>query len=251
MLRFGRAALQASASPHVSVRRALESSRLGSQVTVGGWLRTVRTSKTASFAELSDGSCSQSLQVVMPPASAAGLSTGSAVRVTGTMEVGPHASQRSELQASHVELVGSAPLDYPLQKKRHTREYLRDIGHLRPRSRLMGSVMRVRDALMRSVQKYFEGREFLQVQTPIITSIDCEGAGDMFEVKAPGNEGYFGKPAFLTVSGQLQAEILACALSRVYTVGPTFRAENSHTPRHLAEFWYARHENSESKSALC
>lgn len=248
---------------------------LGSAITVKGWVRTVRSQKTFAFLSVNDGSVVTSLQVVVPPECAAftsvlpSLSTGASVAVTGVVVESPGAGQEVEVQATDVELLGGCPADgYPLQKKRHSLEFLRGIAHLRGRSNVGGAVARVRSALAVGTHAYFGGRGFVYVSTPIITASDCEGAGEMFRVSAGRSGGeapavaadteeggaptsgdgeaaeaaaeadeFFGKPAYLTVSGQLSGEAYATALSDIYTFGPTFRAENSNTSRHLSEFW--------------
>ncbi|HUX12661.1 MAG TPA: asparagine--tRNA ligase [Spirochaetia bacterium] len=228
----------------------------GGPVTVSGWVRTKRDTKTVCFFELNDGSCLANLQVIVDKESSdsAGeldrLQTGASVEITGIIVASPGENQRVELSASQVVVIGEAPTDsYPLQKKRHSFEFLREIAHLRPRTNTFGAVARVRNAASFAIHRFFQERGFIYVHTPIITASDAEGAGEMFQVTTLplGNlaetesvdytRDFFGKPAYLTVSGQLNAEIYACALERVYTFGPTFRAENSNTTRHLAEFW--------------
>lgn len=217
------------------------------EIEVRGWVRTRRDSKEFSFLELNDGSCLGSLQVIAD-AGIEGydrvheMTTGSAVTARGRLVESPGQGQKWEMQASHLELLGGAPDDYPLQKKRHGPEFLREIAHLRPRTNLFGAVFRTRSRLAHAVHRFFEERDFVLVHTPIITANDCEGAGEMFHVTtqpAGGQpeEDFFGKTTHLTVSGQLEGETFACALSNIYTFGPTFRAENSHTTRHAAEFW--------------
>ncbi|MBX3438687.1 MAG: asparagine--tRNA ligase [Planctomycetaceae bacterium] len=244
----------------------------GSQVVVAGWVRTRRDSKQGfSFIELNDGSCMANLQIVVDgnvpgfTEIKSDLTTGSSVHVAGELKESPGAKQRVELHAASLELLGTADADeYPLQKKRHSFEFLREIAHLRPRTNTFGAIARVRNCVCRAIHEFFQSRGFLNVQTPIITTSDCEGAGEMFtvttllhesiaargETKVPGpgtaasppstlnfQNDFFGKRASLTVSGQLEAEIFATSLGPVYTFGPTFRAENSNTARHLAEFW--------------
>jgi len=228
-----------------------------------GWVRTKRESKGGfSFIELNDGSCLSSLQVIagedLPnyKDDVAKLQTGCSVRVKGALVSSPAKGQRVELKAEEIEVLGWAdPEQYPLQKKRHSFEFLRTIAHLRPRTNTFGAVARVRNALSFAVHSFFQERGFVYVHTPIITGSDCEGAGEMFRVTSfnldqiPQKEGrtdfgqdFFGTPANLTVSGQLEAEVYALALGDVYTFGPTFRAENSNTTRHLAEFWMVEPE---------
>ena len=225
--------------------------------TVHGWIRTKRDSKNVCFFELSDGSCLKNLQVIVdkenynPEDILSRLTTGAGVEVDGMLVESPGQNQAVELQASEVRILGEAPADsYPLQKKRHSFEFLREIAHLRPRTNALGAVTRVRSTASYAVHRFFQERGFYYIHTPIISASDCEGAGEMFQVttldlnnipKADGAVDYsgdfFGKSAALTVSGQLEAEIYALSHSNVYTFGPTFRAENSNTARHLAEFW--------------
>ena len=216
-------------------------------VTVEGWVRTRRDSKEFSFLEINDGTCLGSLQVIADSEIAGydqiqSLTTGSSVRAAGNLVASPGKGQNWEMQATSLELIGTAAEDYPLQKKRHGPEFLREIAHLRPRTNLFGAVFRTRSLLAHSVHRFFEERDFVYVHTPIITANDCEGAGEMFHVTTqPGGgsaeEDFFEKTTHLTVSGQLEGETFACALTNIYTFGPTFRAENSHTSRHAAEFW--------------
>jgi asparaginyl-tRNA synthetase len=237
--------------------RDLLSSDPGRRVTARGWIKTRRDSKGVHFLQLSDGSCFRDLQVVIAAGSVAedalaAATTGASVEVEGELAPSPAAGQRVELQASALRVLGAAdPKTYPLQKKGHSFEFLREIAHLRPRTNTFGAVFRVRNALSFAIHSFFQERGFLYVHTPIITASDAEGAGAMFGVTTldlmnlpRGGDGrvdfqqdFFGKPAYLTVSGQLEGEIFALALSNIYTFGPTFRAENSNTPRHLAEFW--------------
>jgi asparaginyl-tRNA synthetase len=228
------------------VRDVLERGEPGSAVTVQGWLRTARHSKGVSFLDLNDGSSLAGLQIVIAPertrcdAGLTELTTGAAVRARGRLVASPGHGQRVELAADAVELVGPAPDDYPLQKKRHSFEYLRTIAHLRPRTNTLGAVLRVRNAAAHAIHDFFQSRGFVWLHTPILTGADAEGAGEMFEIA--GSEAFFGRTARLTVSGQLEAEIGALALTNVYSFGPTFRAENSNTSRHLAEFWMVEPE---------
>jgi len=232
-----------------TIRQVLASEFPRSNLTVRGWVRTRRDSKACSFLELTDGSCFKGLQVVVDaslPCSGLmpSILTGASVAVEGELIASPAAGQRWELQAKNVELLGEADASYPLQKKGHTPEFLRTIAHLRPRTNLFGSVFRVRSKMAFAVHRFFQERGFFYAHTPIITSSDCEGAGEMFRVttQKPGSnakpeDDFFGRPTYLTVSGQLQGEAFACALGNIYTFGPTFRAENSNTARHAAEFW--------------
>ena len=232
---------------------------VGRPVTVSGWLRTRRDSGGLSFLEVNDGSCLASLQVIVDTtlsnydSEIRKLATGAALRVQGQLVASPAAGQAVEVQASAVTVLGPAdPETYPLQKKRHSFEFLRSIAHLRSRTNALGAVARVRSALSFAVHRFFHEQGFVQVHTPVITTSDCEGAGEMFTVTAlepaalqgpdPFAADFFGRRAGLTVSGQLQAEIFALSHGRVYTFGPTFRAENSNTSRHLAEFWMVEPE---------
>jgi asparaginyl-tRNA synthetase len=244
---------------HISVAQARKPESVGKEVTLQGWVRTRRDSKGGfSFIELNDGSSLGNVQVLAEKAlpnyesEVLHLSVGSSVTVTGLVKASPAKGQATEVQAQSVVVHGGAdPKTYPLQKKVHSMEFLREQAHLRPRSNTFGAVTRVRNQVCLSIHSFFQEQGFLYVQPPIITASDCEGAGQMFRVtmldpaKAPRTEqggvdykqDFFARPTFLTVSGQLEAEIFACALSKVYTFGPTFRAENSNTARHLAEFW--------------
>jgi len=245
-----------------SIREILERDAPGGEVTVRGWVRTARHSKQVSFLEVSDGSCFNGLQVVIDPGlpnfetELRSLTTGCAVVATGQLVPSQGKGQRFEVLASAIEVVGTVGADYPLQKKRHSFEFLRTIAHLRPRTNTIGAVWRVRNAAARAIHDFFQERGFLLLQTPVITASDAEGAGEMFRVSAldasdPPRTGdgavdfaedFFSRETFLTVSGQLEAEIGALALTNVYTFGPTFRAENSNTSRHLAEFWMVEPE---------
>jgi asparaginyl-tRNA synthetase len=233
----------------------------GGRATVRGWLRSVRHSKGVSFLDVTDGSCLSGIQAVVDAevskddAPVSSLGTGCAVRVIGELVESPGKGQRFEIRAEEVELVGDADADYPLQKKRHSFEFLRSIAHLRPRTNTIAAVMRVRNAASRAIHDFFQERGFLLLHSPVITLADAEGAGEMFRVTSldpsepPKKDGgvdwsqdFFGREAHLTVSGQLEAEIAALALMDVYTFGPTFRAEDSNTSRHLAEFWMVEPE---------
>jgi asparaginyl-tRNA synthetase len=221
---------------------------------VAGWVRTRRDSKAFSFIELNDGSCLGNLQIVADAGipgygDIAKINTGASVEVFGKLIPSPAAGQRWEMHAASIRLLGEAPEDYPLQKKGHSAEFLRSIAHLRPRTNLYGAVFRTRSRMAYAIHRFFQERDFIYVHTPILTASDCEGAGEMFRVttlpddKAGRDaEDFFGKRAFLTVSGQLEGETFACALSNIYTFGPTFRAENSNTSRHAAEFWMVEPE---------
>ena len=228
----------------------------GKKVTVGGWVRSNRDSKTFGFLVVNDGSFFEPLQVVYSDqladfATIAKIGVGAAVIVTGTIVETPGAKQPLEMQAEEVVVEGASPSDYPLQKKRHSFEYLRTISHLRARTNTFQAVFRVRSLAAYAIHRFFQERGFVYVHTPLITGSDCEGAGEMFQVttldlenvprtedgKVDYSQDFFGKPTNLTVSGQLDAETYAFAFRNVYTFGPTFRAENSNTTRHAAEFW--------------
>ncbi|QEN07797.1 asparagine--tRNA ligase [Oceanispirochaeta crateris] len=234
---------------------------LGSKITIQAWVRTKRDTKDLVFIALNDGSCMSNLQVIADKSVISedvlhSLTTGASCTVSGLLVESPAKEQALELQALSVELLGECPSDYPLQKKRHSFEFLREIGHLRTRTNTFSAVARIRNALTMAVHSFFQEQEFFNVHTPIITASDAEGAGEMFQVTTlpfetfNSSEGidysrdFFGKKASLTVSGQLSAETYATALGRVYTFGPTFRAENSNTSRHLAEFWMIEPEMS-------
>ncbi len=240
----------------VSVKQAFDLS-VGSEITLRGWVRSRRDSKGITFIELNDGSSFKSMQIVVdagvvPDETLRQVTTGSSIAATGALVESPAKGQAVELKVASIHLYGTADATtYPLQKKGHTLEFLREISHLRVRSNTFGAAFRVRNALTHAIHTFFQERGFLYVQTPIITTSDCEGAGQMFGVttlnlqqpphtpdgKTDWQQDFFAKPAYLTVSGQLEGEIFASAFSNVYTFGPTFRAENSNTPRHLAEFW--------------
>jgi len=243
------------------IRELLGRESAGDDVLVQGWVKTRRSSKAVSFVQISDGSTLTDIQVVadesLPNFQAVeALTTGCSVSVVGSLVDSPGKGQKYEIHATSIEIVGeSDPDTYPLQKKRHTVEFLRDIAHLRPRTNTFGAMARVRNALAYAIHGFFQEKGFLFLQAPMITTSDAEGAGSMFRVttldleQMPMKDGsvdveedFFGKPTFLTVSGQLEAESFALALSDVYTFGPTFRAENSNTSRHLAEFWMVEPE---------
>ena len=231
------------------IKRVLLRDEPCDEIHIAGWVRTRRDSKSFSFLEINDGTCLANLQVVADagiPGSdeLAAMNTGASVEVCGKLVPSPAAGQKWELQATSIRLVGGVPEDYPLQKKGHSAEFLRSIAHLRPRTNLHGAVFRTRSRMAFAIHRFFQERDFVHVHTPIITASDCEGAGEMFRVTTLPDEkisrdaeDFFGKRAFLTVSGQLEGEAFACALSNIYTFGPTFRAENSNTSRHAAEFW--------------
>ncbi len=233
-----------------------DASAFSGEITVCGWARTIRDLKSFGFIELNDGSCFQNLQVVFDDGltnfkEIAKCGVGTAFCVKGEVKLTPEAKQPFELKATSVEIEGECPPDYPLQKKRHSMEFLREIAHLRPRTNTFSAVFRVRSAAAFAIHNFFAQRGFVYVNTPIITGSDCEGAGEMFRVTTlpaqnpPRTEDgeidyskdFFGKPTNLTVSGQLEGETYAMAFGKIYTFGPTFRAENSTPARHAAEFW--------------
>ena len=237
------------------IKEIFQTGQPDQSVTVQGWVRTKRELKEFTFLEVNDGSSLANLQVILEPTLPdyenvlKTISTGTAIAVSGNLVPSPGKGQNIELKAAEITLYGDCPADYPLQKKRHSFEFLRTIAHLRGRTNTLGAVMRVRNACATAIHTFFQEKGFIWVHTPIITANDCEGAGELFTVtsldlKKPANfaEDFFGKRAYLTVSGQLQAEVMAMALSNVYTFGPTFRAENSNTSRHLAEFWMVEPE---------
>lgn len=251
---------------------------IDSRIELVGWIRSVRAQKHTTFIEFNDGSIVTNIQIIasskkkehdntekgkIAETAALPLTTGSSIRVQGTLVKSPKTGQPVEIIASTVMVVGTAdPFLYPLQKKEHTKEYLRDIVHLRARTPLISSMLRIRSSLFYAIQLYFKSSHFIHINTPILTSNDCEGAGELFQVNTPihrsssnnnnstkaasaepaSSSGFFNKNVYLTVSGQLHLEAFACALEKVYTFGPTFRAENSNTPRHLAEFWMVEPE---------
>ncbi|MCD8549949.1 MAG: asparagine--tRNA ligase, partial [Shewanella xiamenensis] len=238
---------------------------VGSTVTVRGWVRTRRDSKAGiSFLAVYDGSCFNPIQGVVPNSlenydnEVLKLTAGCSVIVTGEIVESPGAGQAYELQVTQVEVTGwvEDPDTYPMAAKRHSIEHLRELAHLRPRTNIIGAVARVRNCLSQAIHRFYHENGFVWVSTPLITASDCEGAGEMFRVstldmenlprtsdgKVDYDKDFFGKEAFLTVSGQLNGETYACALSKIYTFGPTFRAENSNTSRHLAEFWMVEPE---------
>ncbi|MBR4874191.1 MAG: asparagine--tRNA ligase, partial [Clostridia bacterium] len=227
------------------------------EVTLGGWVRSVRTSKDCGFIDLNDGSCHKGVQVVFERqfvenfAEIAKLNVGAAIVVKGTLVLTPDNKQPFEIKAAAIDVEGASTPDYPLQKKGHSVEFLREIAYLRPRTNLFSAVFRVRSEVAFAIHEFFHQRGFVYVHTPLITASDCEGAGEMFRVttldmdnpprtedgKIDFSRDFFGKSTNLTVSGQLEGETYAMAFGNIYTFGPTFRAENSNTARHVAEFW--------------
>jgi asparaginyl-tRNA synthetase len=254
----------------ITVAKARNADAVGREVLLQGWVRTRRDSKAGfSFIELNDGSCFGNIQVLAEAAlpnyeaEIKRLTAGCSVSVEGLVKASPGKGQATEVQARSVTVHGWADAEaYPLQKKQHSFEFMRTIAHLRPRTNTFGAIARVRNCVCRSIHNFFQEEGFLYIHTPIITASDCEGAGEMFQVttldlanvprpvegqgkpdwKADFSKDFFERPAFLTVSGQLEAEIFACSLGKAYTFGPTFRAENSNTTRHLAEFWMVEPE---------
>ena len=243
------------------VKDILDRETAGGEVRVQGWVKTRRSSGAVSFIQISDGSTLRDLQIVVEQSSpdyplVETLNTGCSVSVVGELLESQGRNQKYEINATKLEVLGQAdPEEYPLQKKRHTLEFLREIAHLRPRTNTFGAMARVRNTMAYAIHSFFQERGFQYIQTPMITASDAEGAGSMFRVTTldlqdpPRRDGlvdaaedFFGQPTFLTVSGQLEAEIFALAMTDVYTFGPTFRAENSNTSRHLAEFWMVEPE---------
>lgn len=246
----------------LSIKEILQLPPNNTELTVNGWIRTKRESKNFSFLEINDGSTIKNLQVIVDSningysEFIGKLNTGASVKIKGVLVKSPGREQSVELHAKEIFIYGEAdPEKYPLQKKKHSFEFLREIAHLRPRTNTFSAIFRVRSAASFAIHKFFQERGFIYVHTPIITASDCEGAGAMFQVttlpledvpkkdgKVNYEEDFFGKKSSLTVSGQLEGECCACALSRIYTFGPTFRAEHSNTTRHLAEFWMVEPE---------
>ena len=244
----------------IKIFELLKSDTPEEKVLIKGWVRTKRDSKGFSFIEVNDGSCRANVQVIADQglsnyADILKLSTGSAVAATGRLVASQGKGQAWEIQADDIEIIGTAPDSYPLQKKRHSDEFLRTIAHLRPRTNKYGAAFRIRSEVSYAIHRFFKERAFTYIHTPIVTASDCEGAGEMFRISTldpdniPKTDGsvdysldFFGKQANLTVSGQLEAELFALALGDVYTFGPTFRAENSNTRRHAAEFWMVEPE---------
>lgn len=242
---------------HTDIRVIRENKELtGKEAVVCGWVRTARDSKNVAFMEINDGTCLKHLQIVIDK-NAINVQTeafklGAAVKVKGTVVEGRNGDR--EINAEEVTLLGECPADYPLQKKRHTLEYLRTIPHLRIRTNTFNAVFRVRSRLAAALHRFFQDRNFVYVNTPLITGSDCEGAGEVFQVTTHGfapeiksaeeyySTDFFGKKATLSVSGQLEGEVCAMAFGKIYTFGPSFRAENSNTPRHVAEFWHIEPE---------
>ena len=242
---------------HTDIKEVFANPSFGSEIMVCGWVRTARDSKNMAFIELNDGTSLKHLQIVIDKAAELkydqeALRLGTSLKVSGTVVEGREGVP--EINAKEIEMIGSCPLEYPLQKKRHTLEFLRTMPHLRGRTNTFNAVMRVRSVLAEAIHQYFQDRNYVYVNTPLITGSDCEGAGEMFQVTTIGysteykNEDeyyandFFGKRAGLSVSGQLEGEMAAMAMGKIYTFGPSFRAENSNTPKHLAEFWHVEPE---------
>lgn len=242
---------------HIDVKQIFADKAYGSEVTVCGWVRTARDSKNVAFIELNDGTSLKHLQIVIDKSggtkySQDALRLGTALKISGKTVQGR--DDVPEINASEIEILGSCPLEYPLQKKRHTLEFLRTMPHLRGRTNTFNAVMRVRSVLAQAIHSYFQERNYVYVNTPLITGSDCEGAGEMFQVTTIGysdkyknedeyySNDFFGQRAGLSVSGQLEGEMAAMAMGKIYTFGPSFRAENSNTPKHLAEFWHVEPE---------
>lgn len=243
---------------HIDVLDILkEQDYLGKEVTVCGWVRTSRDSKNMAFLELNDGTSLKHLQVVIDKADFADISSfmrlGAALKVVGTVVAG-QVNNSVEINAKEISVLGDCPQEYPLQKKRHTLEFLRTIPHLRVRTNTFNAIFRVRSVVSYAIHRYFQSNHYVYVHTPILTASDCEGAGEVFKVTTIGysneykNEeeyyenDFFGRRAGLSVSGQLEGEVAATAMGKIYTFGPSFRAENSNTPRHVAEFWHVEPE---------
>ena len=242
---------------HTQVKELLNAASIGQSAIAKGWVRTKRGNKNVAFVALNDGSTIHNLQLVIDPNQIGEellkrITTGACIRAVGNIVASQGSGQATEMQVTELSIYGEADAEtYPLQKKGHTLEFLREIAHLRPRTNTFGAVLRIRHNMAYAVNKYFNDRGFFYLHTPIITGSDAEGAGEMFRVSVlnpenpPRNEegkidytqDFFGKETNLTVSGQLEGELGAMALGKIYTFGPTFRAENSNTPRHLAEFW--------------
>ncbi|KAK9711504.1 asparaginyl-tRNA synthetase [Basidiobolus ranarum] len=241
-----------------TIKSILLNKQVGNEVKVNGWVRTVRKQKQIAFAEISDGSSLKGIQAIIPSEQAKGLISGTCVQLKGVLVESPGKEQEKELQVDDIHIIGSCDETYPLQKKRHTNEFLRELPHLRTRTKTMNAVMRLRNSAILGFQNFFQSQDCIQVHTPIITSHDCEGGGEVFQVSGnrshpdrakqtsspPAPSEFFDHPAYLTVSGQLHLEIMACAMSRVYTINPAFRAEESLTSRHLSEFWMLEAEIS-------
>lgn len=242
---------------HIDIKDIVAADYVGKEVTVCGWVRTSRDSKNVAFLELNDGTTLKHLQIVVDKAIISNatdfLRLGAAVKVVGEV-VAALSGKGVEVNAKTIEVIGECPLDYPLQKKRHTLEYLRSIPHLRLRTNTFNAVFRIRSVVSSAIHDFFNSNNFVWIHTPIITGSDCEGAGEVFKVTTLGYApehtseddyyaaDFFGKKAGLSVSGQLEGEIAAMAMGKIYTFGPSFRAENSNTPRHLAEFWHIEPE---------
>ena len=242
---------------HTDIKEVFEKPAYGEQVTVCGWVRTSRDSKNVAFAELNDGTSLKHIQIVLDKESGKAfpedaLKLGTSLKVTGKVVEGRN--NTPEINAEEIEVLGSCPAEYPLQKKRHTLEFLRTMPHLRGRTNTFNAMLRVRSVLAASLHEYFQKHNYVYVNTPLITGSDCEGAGEMFQVTTIGYsdkykseeeyyaDDFFGRRAGLSVSGQLEGEMAAMAMGKIYTFGPAFRAENSNTPKHLAEFWHIEPE---------
>lgn len=244
-----------------SIKTLLKTGKAESQVTVCGWVRTKRTSKAVAFLAINDGSTQGVLQLIVDAGSPEfekleKISTGAALKVSGTLKESPGQGQAFEIHVETLDLLGESPNDYPLQKKGHSMEFLRSISHLRPRTNAFGALFRLRNVLAKETHNFFQNRDFIWAHTPILSATDCEGAGEMFTVtnfdlnnipkddknQVDFKKDFFGDHARLTVSGQLQGEFMAMSMGDIYTFGPTFRAENSNTTRHLAEFWMVEPE---------
>ncbi|KAI9503056.1 asparaginyl-tRNA synthetase [Coemansia spiralis] len=232
----------------IPILNIIETEATGTEVTISGWIKSVRVQKRIAFAEVSDGSTLRGIQIIMnDPQIAAGLSTGCSVEIKGILASSPGREQSKEIQANSIYIIGNAdPETYPLQKKRHSMEFLREIGNIRPRSQTISAVTRLRDRAETGLHKFFHENEFVRIHTPAITANDCEGGGEAFQLATPGSKipesDFFGRKVNLTVSGQLHLEVYANAFKRVYNFNQSFRAEPSQTGRHLSEFWMVEAE---------
>ncbi|GBB86068.1 hypothetical protein RclHR1_12510007 [Rhizophagus clarus] len=233
--------------PTRTINNIITSSPIGAEIQVNGWIRTVRIQKNVSFASINDGTSVKGLQAILSNEEAKKLATGTCVRLHGILVDSIGKDQNKELQVNKVEILGECDSTYPLQKKHHSMEFLRDITHLRFRSNIFSAILRIRNSTILGFQDFFQRNEFVQIHTPIITTSDCEGGGEVFKLTTSNTASkreFFGKPVYLTVSGQLHAESISSYIPRVYSIGPIFRAENSFTSKHLSEFWMLESEIS-------
>lgn len=234
----------------LKVKDARDEKYLGEEIKLQGWLRSVRQQKSVTFLQINDGSCLGNIQAILENLSKKDIEkfqVGASVEIIGKVTQSPGSKQKTEIFCNNLEsvkVIGDSPETYPLQKKYHSNEFLREIAHLRPRSNQMSAILRIRNTAMNSVHSYFQENGFIHVHTPIITGSDCEGAGETFNVISSKDKDFFGSNAYLTVSGQLEAEIFANSMGSVYTFGPTFRAETGKSHRHLSEFWMVEMEQA-------